>query len=173
MAPPLLDFARGKAFQLGMRQKFGHPVVFSPGFRQREFKLVVSFGRACFRLDCHTVSIVLQSCFGGYPQGFRVKFLRDRSFQFSVASKSVGFELYNSGRISERDFELVFSLWGEGGPNWRREDRLFYQEEQNSWSLVTRGPSRSSSQSGSGNRRRELPRHISVFQRLALLPDSS
>ena len=86
MDPPSLNFARGKDFQRSMRQKFGHPVVFSPGFRQREFTLVVSFCRARFRLDCHTVSITLQSCFGGYPQGFRVLHLKERTFKFSVAS---------------------------------------------------------------------------------------
>lgn len=144
MAPQALNFARGKEFQLAMRQKFGHPVVFSPGFHQREFKLVVSFCRARFRLVCHTVSIALQSCFGGYPQGFRVKFLKDKTFQFLVASKSVGFEIYNAGRISESDFHVVFNLWGEGGPNWRQEELCFYQEEDASWTLVTRNNGRSS-----------------------------
>ena len=117
MEPPSLNFARGKEFQLSMRQKLGHPVVFSPGFRQREFTLVVSFCRARFRLDSHTVIITLQSCFGGYPQGFRVHHLKDRSFKFSVASKAVVFEIYNQGRVIEKDFELVFNLWGFGGPN--------------------------------------------------------
>ena len=84
---PLLDFEKGKRFQADMRSKFGHPVVFSPGFHRREFKLVVSFCRASFRLDIHTVSMALNSCFGGYPQGFRVLHLKDRSFAFSVASK--------------------------------------------------------------------------------------
>ena len=83
-----------------MRQKFGHPVVFSPGFRQREFTLVVSFFRAQFSLDCHTISITLQSYFGGYPQGFRVLHLKDRTFKSSVATKAVGFEIYNHGRIA-------------------------------------------------------------------------
>ena len=43
--------------------------------------------------------------------------LKDRSFKFSVASKAVGFEIYNHGRVIEKDFELVFNLWGFGGPN--------------------------------------------------------
>ena len=69
MDPPLLNFDRGKELQQSMKQKFGHHMVFSPGFRQREFTIFVSFCHARFRLDYHTVSITLQSCFGGYPQG--------------------------------------------------------------------------------------------------------
>lgn len=80
-------------------------------------------------MDIHTVSIALQSCFGGYPQGFRVLHLWDRSFRFSVASKSVGFEIYNAGRISEVDFVIEFNLWGNGGPQWRREELKFYSEQ--------------------------------------------
>ena len=139
MDPPSLNFARGKDFQRSMRQKFGHPVVFSPGFRQREFTLVVSFCRARFRLDCHMVSIMLQSCFGGYPQDFRVLHLEDRSYKFSVASKAVGFEIYNHGWVVEKYFDLVFNLWGFGGPNWLREEQLFYREEEASWTRVARG----------------------------------
>ena len=140
MDPPSLNFARGKDFERSMREKFGHPVVFSPGFSQREFTLVVSFCCARFRLDCHTVSITLQSCFGGYPQGFRAHHLKDRSFKFSVASKAVGFEIYNHGHMVEKDFKLVFNLWGFRGPNWLREEQLFYREEESSWTLVTTGP---------------------------------
>lgn len=122
MAAPSLNFSRGKEFQVDMRRKFGHLVVFSPGFRQREFVLVISFARATFRFDQHTVSVVLQSYFGGYPQGFHVQLLKDRSFKFSVASKSVGFEVYNVGHVTEKDFDAVFNLWGNGGPLWRREE---------------------------------------------------
>ena len=72
--------------------------------------MVVSFCRASFKLDVHTVSVSLLAMFGGYAQVFRVRFLRDRLYKFSVASKSVGFEIYNAGKIIEKDFELVFSL---------------------------------------------------------------
>lgn len=154
-----------------MRQKFGHPVVFSPGFHQKESVLVVSFCRACFRLDFHTVSIVLQSCFGGYPQGFHVHHLRERSFKFSVASKAVDFEIYNHGRIVEKDFVMVFSLWGEGGLNWRREERLFYQEEDDSWTMVRHAggsPMQTHGTMIAGDDRRQ-----SMFQRLTNGPESS
>ena len=43
MAPFSLNFERGKKFQAATRSTFGHPVVFSPGFWQKKFILVVSF----------------------------------------------------------------------------------------------------------------------------------
>ena len=86
--------------------------------------MVVPFCRESFKLDMHTVSISLLAMFGGYAHGFRVRLLRDRSFKFSVASKSVGFEIYSVGRIKEKDFEVVFNLWNFGGPNWCREEAL-------------------------------------------------
>ena len=168
--PPSLNFARGKDFQRSMREKFGHPVVFSPGFRQRELTLVVSFCHARFWLDCHTVSITLQSCFGGYPQGFRVHHLKDRSFKFSVVPKSVGFEIYNHGRVVERDFELVFNLWDFGGPNGLREEQRFHHEEEASWTLVTSGSRARSAAATNASGDQLRP---SVFARLANLPSSS
>ena len=75
MMPFVINFDRGKKFQADMRAKFGHPVVFSPGFHQKEFTLVVSFSRATFKLDMHTVSVSLLAMFGAYAQGFRVRFL--------------------------------------------------------------------------------------------------
>ena len=113
-----------------MWSKFGHPVVFSPGFHRQEFTLLVSFIRASFKLDVHTIGTALHASFGSYAQGFRVRHLKDRTFKFCVLSNSVGFEIYNAGRISEKDFDMVFNLWGHGGPNWHHEERLFYAEEE-------------------------------------------
>jgi hypothetical protein len=93
-----LDFSRGTAFEEACKSKFGHSVNLNHP-RRRGFLLVVSFGRACFKLDNHTVAIVLQSCFGGLASLFKVKFLRDRTFQFIVASSAVGFEIYNLSKI--------------------------------------------------------------------------
>ena len=90
--------------------------------------MVVSFSRASFKLDAHMVSVSLLAMFGGYAQGFRVCFLRNRSYKFSVASKSARFEIYNAGKIVEKEFEMVFSLWNFDGPNWIREERAYYAE---------------------------------------------
>jgi hypothetical protein len=87
--PVAFDFAKGLAREI--HSKFGHHVNCLPNRGRREFFLVMSFGRASFRLDIHTVGIVLQAQFGGTGSFFKVKFLRDRTFRFSVASTSVGF----------------------------------------------------------------------------------
>jgi hypothetical protein len=109
---------------------------------------VASFGRANFKLDSHSVSLALQSCFGGMAAQFHVKILQGRVFQFSVSSIVVGFEIYNSGKFSEKDFDLYVHLWGNGGPNWLFEEKKFYKEQDSEWNLV-------------------LPKKKSVFERLS------
>jgi hypothetical protein len=123
-------------FEKDFRSKFGHSVNFVGGFRRREFLLVISFGRSKFKLDIHTVSIVLQACFGGTASRFHVKLLRDRTFHFSVASRSVGFHIYNIGKFSDKDFEFSINLWGDGGPNWKFEESKFYIEQDKEWTQV-------------------------------------
>jgi hypothetical protein len=87
---PSLDFGRGIQFEKDFRSKFGHSVNFVEGFRRREFWLVISFGCSKFKLDIHTVSIVLQACFGGIASRFHVKLLRDRTFSFLSCFKISG-----------------------------------------------------------------------------------
>jgi hypothetical protein len=135
---PSLNFNRGVLFDESIQKKFGHVVNFIENHRRREFLMVVSFSRACFRLNTHTVAIALQACFGGSASKFRVHTLRDRTFRFSVASKSVGFEIYNAGKILENDFEISFNLWGNGGPNWLVEERKYYSGQDSSWTTVYR-----------------------------------
>jgi hypothetical protein len=60
-----LNFNRGVLFLESIQKKFGHAVNFNENHRRREFLMVVSFSRACFRLNTHTVAIALQACFGG------------------------------------------------------------------------------------------------------------
>jgi hypothetical protein len=122
---PSLDFAKGLQFEKNIKTKFRYSINFTEGFRRREFVLVISFGRSKFKLDVHTVSIVLQACFGGVALLFRVKLLRDWPFRFAVASRSVGFQIYNIGKFSDKDFEFFVNLWGEGGPNWKFEESKY------------------------------------------------
>jgi hypothetical protein len=123
VTPPSLSFARGLKFEEDIVRKFGHEVNLLPGSRKRPFFLVAAFGRTNFKLDNHTISLSLQSCFGGSSSLFQVCNLRERVFRFSVSSRSVGFEIYNSGKISEKDFDLHIFLWGNGGPNWIFEEK--------------------------------------------------
>jgi hypothetical protein len=124
-----LDFSRGVSFEAACKSKFGHSVTLVNHSRRRGFLLVVSFGRACFKLDIHTVAIVLQSCFGGIASLYKVKLLRDRTFQFTVASSAVGFEIYNLSNICAPMFDLFLNLWGHGGPNWLIEEKTFTKNQ--------------------------------------------
>jgi hypothetical protein len=153
VSPPQFNFARGTQFADDVYKKFGHSVNFSPGFRQRPFFLVAAFGRANFKLDVHTVSVSLQACFGGKPSQFQVSLLHGRVFKFAMASRSIGFEIYNSGKISEKDFVIHFLLWGRGGPNWEFEEKKFYLEQDSAWTHVQRSKNK-----GTGK--------LSVFKRL-------
>jgi hypothetical protein len=90
-----LDFTKGISFEAACKSKFGHSITITNHSHRRAFFLVISFGRACFKLDVHTVAITLESCFGGLASAYKVRHLRDRTFQFSVASTAVGFEIYN------------------------------------------------------------------------------
>jgi hypothetical protein len=158
-----LDFSRGVSFEAACKSKFGHSVTLVNHSRRRGFLLVVSFGRACFKLDIHTVAIVLQSCFGGIASLYKVKLLRDRTFQFTVASSAVGFEIYNLSKICTPMFDLFLNLWGHGGPNWLIEEKNFYKESEAEWQVVQRKKS-----AAFGTKR------VSVFQRMhaPLKPDS-
>jgi hypothetical protein len=132
----VLNLGKGVAFEESIWQKFGHPVNFFEGPRRRKNFLLVSFGRSRFRLNIHTVGVVLQACFGGLASLFRVKFLRDKTFKFSVASKSVGFSIYNQSKFADSDYEFFINLWGDGGPNWLFEEKRFYKEQIDSWRTV-------------------------------------
>jgi hypothetical protein len=107
-----LDFNKGKKFASSCMEKFGHPVCHQPFSRRNPFFLVISFGRATFRLDIHTVAICLQASFGGTASLFKVQHLRDRSFKFSVASSAIGFEIYNLGKFSDKNFEFFIIFGG-------------------------------------------------------------
>jgi hypothetical protein len=154
VSPPQFNFARGTQFADDVYKKFGHSVNFSPGFCKRPFFLVAAFGRANFKLDVHIVSVSLQACFGGKASQFQVSLLRGRVFRFAVASRSIGFEIYNSGKISEKDFVLHFHLWGRGGPNWEFEEKKFYLEQDSEWTLVQRSKNKDATK-------------LSVFKRLS------
>jgi hypothetical protein len=137
VTPPSLSFTRGLEFEEVIRRKFGQDVNFSHGYRKRPFFLVAAFGRSNFKLDNHTVSLSLQSCFGGSAVLFQVVNLRERVFRFSVSSRSVGFEIYNSGKFIEKDFDLSIFLWGNGGPNWLFEEKKYYKELDEEWTTVS------------------------------------
>jgi hypothetical protein len=98
---------------------------------------VVSFGRATFCLTEESVGIALEAAIGGYCGYLKVSLLRERVFSFVVSTKQVGFEIINMRFYSCPQFKCYFNLWGLGGPNWAREFRLWQNECNEEWTLVS------------------------------------
>ncbi|KAL6641569.1 hypothetical protein ACP70R_019750 [Stipagrostis hirtigluma subsp. patula] len=130
---PNLDYATGIRIQSEIWEKFGCPVVFSEGRGLKEFFLVLSIGRCKFRITDNSVSNLLQALLGGNAFSFNVVPLGDRVFRFSVASKAVGFFIYNIFKSFECEiFKIKINLWGQGGPH-PSEYKNWEKEEQSQW----------------------------------------
>lgn len=135
MALAGLSFATGLKLQEEIRLNLGLPVS-NPALGRDSFMLVVAFGRCKFQLSPDSVGLMLQATIGGVASDFRVLLLRDHVFRFTVSCKPVGFFISRLISFECDLFKLSFHLWGNGGPNWRHELRLFQQEEESSWSKV-------------------------------------
>ena len=129
------SFSHGINFAKDVKSKFLADV--HPSKESRHFVMVVSFGRATFKLDEDVVSIALESVIGGYCGELKVSLLRDRVFSFCVSCKDVGFHILKLRKFSCAQFKCFFSLWGRGGPNWRREFSLWQKEVESEWILVS------------------------------------
>jgi hypothetical protein len=138
-----LDFSNGQAFKSQVRKQFGTTV--HPLGKANHFLMVVSFGRAKFKLTEVTVGLALESCLGGLSMDFSVLQLYDRVFRFSVASRHVGFMVYSIRKFSTEQFKCYFHLWGFGGPNWRKEFASWQQECNEEWTLVSPNKKRTAS----------------------------
>jgi hypothetical protein len=130
-----LDFSPGKSFAKLIRQRFFLSVHSS--IDMAHFTLVVSFGRANFCLSEESVGIALEAAIGGYCGHLKVSLLRERVYSFVVSSKQVGFEIIKKRFYSCQQFKCYFNLWGLGGPNWAREFRLWQNECNEEWTLVS------------------------------------
>jgi hypothetical protein len=111
-----LDFSPVINFAKEMRRKFA--TLVHPSHFTGHFTMVVSFDRACFRLNDDSVSIALEAAIGGYCVDLKVSLLRDRVFYFNVSCKQIGFQVYNLKKFECKQFKCFFHLWGFGGPNW-------------------------------------------------------
>ena len=135
MALPGLSFAPGSKVQNDVLRLFGQPVTLEARCPS-SFALVVAFGRCKFRLDCSSVGLLLQATVGGLAEQFHVSLLSNRTFKFFVSSRLVGFHINSLRSFSCDAYKLTFHLWSNGGPDWRRELRLFLVEEARSWHLM-------------------------------------
>lgn len=113
-----------------------HRQAVHPLSRDAAFLLVVSFGRADFRLDLLSVESALKAVLGARGSLLQVVQLADRVCRFSVCSKHVGLEITKLSAVSNRHFTCFFHLWSFGGPNWRREYALWLSENEEDWTLV-------------------------------------
>lgn len=129
---PGLSFGTGLNVQKHIWDDLGLPIS-NPALGRDSFFLVVAFRRCKFRLSCDSVGLILQATIGGVASDFRVFQLDDRVFHFVVAAKSVGLFVRNLNSFECKLYKLFFFLWGNGGPNWRNELRLFLLEEEQSW----------------------------------------
>lgn len=99
--------------------------------------MLAVFRRYTFRLDEATVSQALFSVLGGSSTCFHVRRESERQFRFSVASKAVGYMVYNLRRVIARHFDVYFHLWRDGGADWRRDQASWEKEEEDHWTVVT------------------------------------
>lgn len=132
---PGLSFSPGQSVQLQVWNALQRPISW-PDLGRGFFVLVASFGRCKFRLCPASVSFILQATIGGVASHFRVSFLSDRTFKFSVSSSAVGFFILKLRSFSCDLYSIFFHPWGNGGPNWQRELRLFQEEDRASWTTV-------------------------------------
>ncbi|EEC78905.1 hypothetical protein OsI_19299 [Oryza sativa Indica Group] len=67
-----------------------------------------------------------------------VKHLKNHCYSFLVCNKNIGLYVNSIRDFTCKDFHVRFFLWGNGGPNWKREYMLWQKEEADCWTLVTR-----------------------------------
>jgi hypothetical protein len=130
-----MDFSFGSCFQLDVKRRFRSTV--HPLGKPNHFIMVVSFGRAKFKLDETSAGLALKSCIGGLCHDLHVMHLGDRIFRFSVASKHAGFMVYSLKSFACPAFKCFFHLWGNGGPSWKYEFKLWQKECDEEWVLVS------------------------------------
>lgn len=130
MTLPGLSFSLGLRIQDEIRASLGSPVSSS---LSDSFSLVDAFGRCKFKLSESSVGLILQATIDGNASLFEVSALGGRAFRFMVATKVAGLFIHRLGFFECDLYKVFFHLWGHGGPNWRREFKLFLEEERVSW----------------------------------------
>ncbi|KAM0827262.1 hypothetical protein ACQ4PT_068312 [Festuca glaucescens] len=151
-----LDFSHGINFAKDVKYKFNkevHPIASSGNFI-----MVVSFGRASFKLEEDLVGISLEAVIGGFCGQLKVSMIRDRVFSFCVSCKEVGFHILKLRKFSCTQFKCCFHLWGRGGPNWRWEFQRWQRESEEEWTLVS--PSKRILQHGLAALKKHKPKSI-------------
>ena len=97
-----------------------------------------------------------------------VQLIKGKVFSFIVSCKQVGLCILQLRSFACPHFKCYFHLWGNGGPNWKRELEIWRKECDAEWILVSpskkratlgliamhKPPSKSSLRSGSSTRKK-------------------
>jgi hypothetical protein len=121
-----LDFSKGRVFADEIYNASG--LLVHPMENMGSFTLAVSFSRHNFRLTEDSVAIALESALGCSAIEFVVSSISDKVLSFNVSCKEVGFHIVDLRSFSCLQFKCYFHLWGNGGPNWGREFKIWKKE---------------------------------------------
>jgi hypothetical protein len=131
------DFKHGRDFEEDILTRLDSSVHHPCSYPSGSFLMLTAFRRSSFRLTEESVSMALHSVIGGSPGGFHIFCIKPCHFQFSVASKAVGFLVRALKRITTKNLNVYFHLWRDGGANWPKEFRG-WEDEEGQWTLVTK-----------------------------------
>jgi hypothetical protein len=83
-----------------------------------------------------SIGLILQVTLGGCAADFRPQPVSDRVFKFVVASRNVGFHIFNRRSFTCEQYKIFFHLWSNGGAHWISELNNYEQEEEDQWTTV-------------------------------------
>jgi hypothetical protein len=93
-------------------------------------------GRCKYQLSDFSIGKILQATIGGTAADFRLQWISDHVYKFVVASKNVGFHIYNLRSFSCDQYNIFFHLWSNVGAHWVSESKKFFHEENEQWTTV-------------------------------------
>ena len=130
-----LDFSKGLAFADEVFTSCGNCI--HPTDDMGRFILVMSFSRHIFHLNEDSVAAALESAIGGSAIDLSVQLIKDKVFSFIVSCKKVGLFILQLRSFACPQFKCHFHLWGNGGPNWKREFIIWKKECDAEWILIS------------------------------------
>lgn len=153
-----LDFGPGMLFAKEIWNLFGTPV--HPTSYSGHFLMIVSFGRATFRLTEDSVGLAMEAALGGFCGELKVSLLKNRVFSFTVYIKLVGFHILSRRFYECFHFKCHFHLWSHGGPNWQREFVHWKKQCEEEWTLISKAPKFVPGSKGSANKQLRFAKNL-------------
>jgi hypothetical protein len=131
-----LNFQPGAGVQAAIGAHYGEPVNFFPISGLKEFFLLVSMANCKYKLSKFSIGMILHATIGGVSADFRPQHIFDRVFKYMVASKNVGFHIYNLRSFCCDQYKIFFNLWSNGGVDWVSKLENYAMKEDQQWSIV-------------------------------------